>query len=44
MSFRLNADQITTHYTRALSEFVGKLKYEDIPEEKIGRASCRERV
>ena len=38
MSFRLNADQITTHYTRTLSEFVAKLKYEDIPEEIRQRA------
>lgn len=38
MSFRLNADQITTRYTKTLSEFVANLKYEDIPEEIRRRA------
>ena len=38
MSFRVNADQITTSYTRTLSDFVANLKYEDIPEDIRRRA------
>ena len=38
MGFRLNADQITTQYTKTLSEFVANLKYEDIPPEVRERA------
>lgn len=38
MSFRLNADSITTNYTRTLAEFIADLKYEDIPAEVRERA------
>ena len=33
MAYRINADQITTHYTSTLAEFTANLKYEDIPPE-----------
>ena len=38
MSFRLNADKITTQYTKTLADFVANLKYEDIPEDVRERA------
>ena len=38
MAYRINADQITTHYTSTLAEFTANLKYEDIPPEVRERA------
>lgn len=38
MSYRVNADQITTHYTQTLADFTANLKYEDIPPEVLQRA------
>ena len=38
MGFRLNADKITTSYTKTLSEFLAGLRYEDIPADVRERA------
>ena len=38
MGFRLNADRITTQYTKTLADFAVGLKYEDIPADVRERA------